>query len=61
MSKVIEEVWFSGAHADVSVTYETEAMLDGELASVSLNWVLERLRSVACDGCGETLALPQGL
>jgi hypothetical protein len=61
VSKFIEEVWFSGAHADVGGTYETEAMLDGELASVSLNWVLERLRSEACDGCGEALGLPKEL
>lgn len=61
VSEAIDEVWFSGAHADVGGTYEAEAMLDGELASVSLNWVLERLRSDACEGCGEALALPQGL
>ncbi|HEX8401983.1 MAG TPA: DUF2235 domain-containing protein [Allosphingosinicella sp.] len=61
VSKAIDEVWFSGAHADVGGAYEAEAMLDGELASVSLNWVLERLRSDACQGCGEALALPRGL
>jgi hypothetical protein len=61
VSRTIDEVWFSGAHADVGGTYETDGMLDGELASVSLNWVLERLQSAACDGCGEALGLPQGL
>jgi hypothetical protein len=59
-SKTIEEVWFSGAHADVGGTYQAQGMLDGELASVSLNWVLERLHS-ACEGCQEALALPPGL
>lgn len=60
VSETVEEVWFSGAHADVGGTYEAEGMLDGELASVSLNWVLERLRS-ACEGCAQALALPPGL
>jgi hypothetical protein len=61
VSQAIEEVWFSGAHADVGGTYEAGAMLDGELASVSLNWVLERLQSARCDGCSEVLALPKDL
>lgn len=61
VSKVVDEVWFSGAHADVGGTYEAGGMLDGELASVSLNWVLDRLRSDDCKGCGDTLALPEKL
>ncbi|HEX8620409.1 MAG TPA: DUF2235 domain-containing protein [Allosphingosinicella sp.] len=61
VSETIEEVWFSGAHADVGGTYSAGAMLDGELASVSLNWVLDRLRSPKCPGCGEALALPAKL
>lgn len=61
VSRTIEEVWFSGAHADVSGTYELSTMLDGELSSVSLNWVLDSLRGPACPGCGAALALPEGL
>jgi uncharacterized protein (DUF2235 family) len=60
-SKVVDEIWFSGAHADVGGTYEAGPMLDGELASVSLNWMLDRLHSPDCDGCGEALALPKDL
>jgi hypothetical protein len=57
-SPAIEEVWFSGAHADVGGTYEDAgAMLDGELASVSLNWVLSRLGSTS----GHILGLPEKL
>jgi hypothetical protein len=58
VSRTIEEVWFSGAHADVGGTYSAGAMLDGELSSVSLNWMLNRLRSPSCPGCGRSLALP---
>ncbi len=58
VSKTIEEVWFSGAHADVGGTYGAGPMLDGELASISLNWILSRLQSDACPECSTTLALP---
>jgi hypothetical protein len=61
VNRTIEETWFSGAHADVGGTYSAGAMLDGELASVSLNWVLERLRSNSCRGCLEALGLPDRL
>jgi hypothetical protein len=58
---VVDEVWFSGAHADVGGTYEAGGMLGGELSSVSLNWILDRLRSPACEGFGKALAIPAGL
>jgi uncharacterized protein (DUF2235 family) len=61
VSKVVDEVWFSGAHADVGGNYQAGAMLDGELASVSLNWMLDRLRGIDCEGCGHALALPDDL
>lgn len=61
VSEAIEEVWFSGAHADVGGTYGAGAMLDGELASVSLNWMLDRLRSRECPECQKTLAFPEQL
>jgi uncharacterized protein (DUF2235 family) len=61
-SRVIRETWFSGAHADVGGTYETkDALLDGELASVSLNWMIEELSGSDCGGCGDMLALPEHL
>lgn len=60
-SRVVDEVWFSGAHADVGGTYQAGSMLDGELASVSLNWMLDQLRSPLCDGCGVALSLPEKL
>jgi uncharacterized protein (DUF2235 family) len=61
VSKVIDEVWFSGAHADVGGTYSVGAMLDGELTSVSLNWLLGQLESEACKGCAAMLRLPHDL
>jgi len=59
INAAVEEVWFSGAHADVGGTYAAGPMLDGELASVSLNWMIGRLRSETCRDCGAELALPQ--
>lgn len=40
-----EEVWFSGAHADVGGTYREDdgATLEGNLPGVSLNWMIARL------------------
>lgn len=40
-----EEVWFSGAHADVGGTYreDDDATLEGNLPGVSLNWMIARL------------------
>lgn len=61
-SPIIKDVWFSGAHADVGGTYETgAALLDGELSSVSLNWVISELLRPDCSGCRWALALPEGL
>jgi hypothetical protein len=40
----LQEVWFSGAHADVGGGY-----LNGNLHGVSLNWMLERLNEVKSD------------
>lgn len=59
VNRTVEDVWFSGAHADVGGTYSAGAMLDGELSSVSLNWLLGRLGSDACDRCGAMLSLPE--
>ena len=39
----IEEVWFSGAHADVGGSYAPGDMIDGHLQGVSLNWMLKRI------------------
>ena len=39
----VEEVWFAGAHADVSGTYAPEGRMDGFLPGVSLNWMLDNL------------------
>lgn len=38
-----DEVWFSGAHADLGGTYIVGDAIDGYLAGVSLNWMLSRL------------------
>lgn len=40
----LQEVWFSGAHADVGGGY-----LNGNLHGVSLNWMLERLNKATPD------------
>lgn len=40
---VIEEVWFAGAHADIGGGYGPNALVDGYLSGVSLNWMLNRL------------------
>lgn len=62
VNPVIRETWFSGAHADVGGTYDTGgALLDGELASVSLNWMIEELNGPDCDRCGDMLGLPERL
>lgn len=42
----IDEVWFSGAHADVGGTYQYDRVLDGALPTASLNWMLENLASI---------------
>ena len=39
----VEEVWFAGAHADVSGTYAPDGRMDGFLPGVSLNWMLDNL------------------
>ena len=39
-----QEVWFSGAHADVGGTYEHDGLLDGSLPAVSLNWMLSEIQ-----------------
>lgn len=54
-----EEVWFSGAHADVSGTYDFDFMLDGELPSVSLNWMLGRLETISPELFPKGLRLPE--
>ena len=38
--QIVEQAWFSGAHADVGGGY-----LDTDLSGVSLNWMLERLQA----------------
>jgi uncharacterized protein (DUF2235 family) len=61
VNATIEEAWFSGAHADVGGTYSSGSMLDGELASISLNWMLSRLKGPECPECSSTLSLPADL
>ncbi|WP_299426993.1 DUF2235 domain-containing protein [Sphingomonas bacterium] len=42
---IIDEVWFSGAHADLGGTYTAAdgVTFDGYLSGVSLNWMISRL------------------
>ncbi|MDP3908284.1 DUF2235 domain-containing protein [Novosphingobium sp.] len=42
---LVREVWFAGAHADVGGGYTRHAQVDGHLQGVSLNWMLDQLRS----------------
>lgn len=48
------EVWFSGAHSDVGGGYA-----DSRLSGVSLNWMLEVLKSVGSNLVPATSAVPQ--
>lgn len=40
IDKIVNEVWFAGAHADVGGGYENT-----ELSGVSLNWMIEQMES----------------
>ena len=40
----VEEVWFSGAHADVGGSYAVADTVHGFLPGVSMRWMLSRLR-----------------
>lgn len=40
----VEEVWFSGAHADVGGSYSVANTIHGYLPGVSMRWMLSRLR-----------------
>lgn len=40
ITKIVDEVWFSGAHADVGGGYNK----DNSLSGVSLNWMIESIR-----------------
>lgn len=50
ISKVVTEVWFSGAHADIGGGYDYDDNLSNEnelsLSGVSLNWMLKNISKV---------------
>lgn len=47
--KKVDEVWFSGAHADVGGAYSSEMALEGHLPGVSLNWMIARINEIDPD------------
>ena len=44
--KVVNEVWFSGAHADVGGGYKYKKGEDNTLSGVSLNWMIKNISNV---------------
>lgn len=55
----VKEVWFSGAHADVGGTYMYDGMLDGNLPSIGLNWMLSELEGVSPELFPKGLRVPE--
>lgn len=55
----VKEVWFSGAHGDVGGSYDFDFMLDGQLPSVSLNWMLSNLETISPELFPKGLRVPE--
>lgn len=56
INEIVDEVWFSGAHADIGGGYP-----DSLLSGVSLNWMINKLKSKSINLLPSNAAVPEDL